>query len=203
MWQPLFPGLGRDADHPRHERRAPADVRRASRSGSCSTRTSATTGSTTPASAAAWEGVCEIPNAELWAARCEARGAARRLPPRRRPSRTACSAASSSTTSAGSRRASIPTRSRSASRGGSRPTSGFHLLNHDPERARQLFGGDHAGPARDRRQGAPERRARKGQPAAPLPLRARRPGDRRPRRDRRGLRHRHRRATSSPAATSG
>ena len=35
----------------------------------------------------------------------------------------------------------------------------FHLLNHDPDRARRIFSGAHPVAARDRRQGAPERRA--------------------------------------------
>ena len=47
MWQPLFPELGRVADHPRHERRARPDVRLGADPASCSSAISATPGSAT------------------------------------------------------------------------------------------------------------------------------------------------------------
>ena len=73
-----------------------------------------------------------------------------------------------------SSRASTPTRSRSASRAGSRRTSASTSSNQDPDAHAPDLRRRPPGAARDRRQGAPERRARQGRAAALLRLRARR-----------------------------
>ena len=57
----------------RHQRRPPADLARASRCASCSTRTSATDWLDRADRPATWDGVDAIPDAELWAARREQR----------------------------------------------------------------------------------------------------------------------------------
>ena len=68
----------------------------------------------------------------------------------------------------------------------------FHLLNYDAGARPPDLRRRPARPARDRRQGASERRARQGRAPAVLRLRARRRRGRRTGRDRRGLRHRDR-----------
>ena len=107
-----LPGHGaRGADHARHERRAPADVRRRPDARACfDAPPRRRLARRVPPIPQSWEAVREIPNEELWAARCEARRRLVALRPRRRASRTACCAASRSTTCARSRRASTPTR---------------------------------------------------------------------------------------------
>ena len=162
MWQPLFPGSDpQRPDHARHERRPPPDVRSASRCASCSTRH---LGDALARAArrhrASWEGVREIPNEELWAARCEARGRARR-------------ATSASEAQSGQPAARRAARLRARDRDQPRPRRAHdrlraparHLQARLPAHPRPGPGAPHplAAPRRcsslDRRQGAPERRA--------------------------------------------
>ena len=141
-----------------------------------------------PADRASWEGVLEIPNAELWAARCEAR---RRLVDFVRAKEVQDSLLRGEQLDyvrlierdARARRA--HDRLREAAR---------HLQALPPARPRPGTRPPHlhrrpSRAARHRREGAPERQPGQGRAPALLRLRARRRRDRRPGRDRRGLRH--------------
>ena len=204
MWRPLFPEHGRGPDHARHERRSPADVRLRADARAARLATSTAAGSREP-------DATRVLGERLARSRTRSCGrpAARHAPgwstssvPRR--SRTASCAGSSSTTCAAVESSLEPD---SLTIGFARRLATykrFHLLAHDPERARRHLHGRACRAARDRRQGAPEPTSpgKDGAPAL-LRLRARRRRDRRTRRHRRGLRHRRSRASSSPGATSG
>ena len=188
-----LPGRRRAADHARHERRAPADVRLASRCGASSTSTSATRWLRRPRPARPGRASARsrTPSSGRRAAR---RGAPRRVPARRRARRTACCAASSSTTCALIESSLDPD---SLTIGFARRLATykrFHLLSHDPDRTRRIFGGDQ--PAQLVIAGKAHPNDEPGKDALQRFYNFEHDdaADRRPRRDRRGLRHRHRAA---------
>ena len=81
------PGLRarRRADHARHERRAPLDVRRRPDARAAHAPPRRAAGSSDPATPRSGRRCATIPNEELWAARCAARARARRLRSRAKP----------------------------------------------------------------------------------------------------------------------
>ena len=161
MWRPMFPDADRARpDHARHERRAPADLGRDADARRCSTQPPRRRLARAAAGPAVVGGGARDPERRALGGPLRVAAAARRVRPRRRASRTACCAASRSTTSALIESSLDPDALTIGFARRLATYKRFHLLSHDPDRARRIFTRRPAGAARDRRQGAPERRGR-------------------------------------------
>ncbi len=157
---------------------------------------------TSPAAASAWEGVWDIPNSELWAARCQARALL--------VDYVRAKAAHDSLLRGEQidyvRQIETALDPDALTLGFARRLATYkrlYLLTHDPERARRIFRGERAAQLVVAGQGAPQRRGRQGRAAAPLlassaPIRRSRAGSSSSRTTTSASPR-----SSSPAATSG